>query len=631
MSTTDHTSNINSTLNFSTISQNPLPSIFELLAQERLTYLLRPCLSQLIKFLHDLRPLSKSFMLLYRYKDECVLLIETLIQSVYLQTYSSLIGEHFYGLKRSSNHHIRSLIFSVFLPYIKQKLELLYEKYRQQTGTQEEKKTKLKQFFFFFVLKFVPKIHTFLESLCWLYRLGYAFGRIEYYSPFLQLAGVKLTYDNKKQEQQQQIQNSSKVMQTFHFFSQTLSTGLFLIQFLEWWNSTSNTRKQTSLNDSIPPPPTVSNNTIAKRQCPLCKNQYDSPELLFLTFLYLLFSFIIVFPPNELVAAGFSIQNVFSFLLDSEEIAFIRFHIKRVSLKIFFQSLLPIGYVILLISQYNLNNGLINTLESLFSDINIIFQCIIILSLFIPFVVIITLIRWHQNDCYTHPIVRQLRAFAQETDTWHAVESSINTEFRRIDKFICGTPNNRSYVLDSWIIKCGLYNVYIAQQSNAHIELTDANDVNLQENETITTQYLNILVRSGNPLVTPFTIRLKASEFNDLRSKLQSPVQNARNIVIRQSLSDLFLEDFRRHIANNPKYRYPPNQQELETCIGCLVNNANVKLMKRCDVGDNGQCRTCFCKPMWCIECLGKWFASRQDQTRPETWLSSTYVCPVEF
>jgi len=55
--------------------------------------------------------------------------------------------------------------------------------------------------------------------------------------------------------------------------------------------------------------------------------------------------------------------------------------------------------------------------------------------------------------------------------------------------------------------------------------------------------------------------RLKASEYDDLRGKLQANIENVKNIVVRQSLSELFLEDFRQHIAQNPKYRLPLNQQ----------------------------------------------------------------------
>jgi ribosomal protein S3AE len=54
--------------------------------------------------------------------------------------------------------------------------------------------------------------------------------------------------------------------------------------------------------------------------------------------------------------------------------------------------------------------------------------------------------------------------------------------------------------------------------------------------------------------------RLKATEYDDLRGKLQANIENVKNIVVRQSLSELFLDDFRRHIAQNPKYRLPLNQ-----------------------------------------------------------------------
>ena len=42
-----------------------------------------------------------------------------------------------------------------------------------------------------------------------------------------------------------------------------------------------------------------------------------------------------------------------------------------------------------------------------------------------------------------------------------------------------------------------------------------------------------------------------------------------------------------------------------------------------------GKCRQCFCRPFWCMSCMSKWFAARQDQARPETWLSSTAPCPM--
>ncbi|KAG7281838.1 hypothetical protein CRUP_030348 [Coryphaenoides rupestris] len=73
-------------------------------------------------------------------------------------------------------------------------------------------------------------------------------------------------------------------------------------------------------------------------------------------------------------------------------------------------------------------------------------------------------------------------------------------------------------------------------------------------------------------------------------------------------------------------------QLEVELCIGCMQVPAGTKLIRLCceEGSDNeSECRQCFCRPMWCLSCLGRWFASRQDQDRPETWLASCVPCPT--
>jgi len=148
-------SNIHSTVNFtssSAVTSLPLPSVFELLAQERLTDLIRPCLRQVLKFLHEIRPLSNSLRILYKYKDEFILLIESIVQWLYLHFYSALVGEHFYGLKRTANHRLRSLIFSVFLPYVKLKLDSLYEEMRTNSNNRTAS--------FYMILQILPKIQV---------------------------------------------------------------------------------------------------------------------------------------------------------------------------------------------------------------------------------------------------------------------------------------------------------------------------------------------------------------------------------------------------------------------------------------------------------------------------------------
>ena len=69
--------------------------------------------------------------------------------------------------------------------------------------------------------------------------------------------------------------------------------------------------------------------------------------------------------------------------------------------------------------------------------------------------------------------------------------------------------------------------------------------------------------------------------------------------------------------------------QIIESCIGCMVQDSNVKLQKLCASSGNEACINCFCRPMWCLECMGKWFASRQDQHSPGDWMSCTSPCPT--
>ena len=66
-----------------------------------------------------------------------------------------------------------------------------------------------------------------------------------------------------------------------------------------------------------------------------------------------------------------------------------------------------------------------------------------------------------------------------------------------------------------------------------------------------------------------------------------------------------------------------------EKCIGCMEKDANVKLLKRCANLSEGECKQCYCRPMWCLDCMGRWFASRQDQNEPERWMSSLSPCPT--
>lgn len=43
-----------------------------------------------------------------------------------------------------------------------------------------------------------------------------------------------------------------------------------------------------------------------------------------------------------------------------------------------------------------------------------------------------------------------------------------------------------------------------------------------------------------------------------MKEKLQAPVRNARNILVRQTLSEQFLQAFAECVATNPVFHPPP-------------------------------------------------------------------------
>lgn len=53
---------------------------------------------------------------------------------------------------------------------------------------------------------------------------------------------------------------------------------------------------------------------------------------------------------------------------------------------------------------------------------------------------------------------------------------------------------------------------------------------------------------------------LNSTEYGELREKLHAPIRNAANVVIHQTLSDLFVETFTSLAEMNQTYSVPSNQ-----------------------------------------------------------------------
>ncbi|KAM4621096.1 E3 ubiquitin-protein ligase TM129 [Polymixia lowei] len=351
----------------------------------------------------------------------------------------------------------------------------------------------------------------------------------------------------------------------------------------------------------------------------------ESPEVTF-TLAYIVFAFCFVFTPNEFRSAGLTVQNLFSSWLGSEDVGFIQYHVKRTSITILVHSTLPLGYYTgMCIAAPEKNLGYIHQVSDSW-------RAILLLSLCLQLASWALVIYWSRLRWSNHPISQALQAHALPPhSSWGTVATSINTEFRRIDKFATGAPGARVIVTDTWVLKVTTYYVHVALQSDSHLTVTESRQHQLSPDSATPTQILTLRVASINPVVKPFDIRLNSTEYAELREKLHAPVRNAANVVIHQTISELFLETFKSQVELNPPYTLPSGL-ELEACIGCMQVPAGTKLIRLCheDGGDTDSgCQQCFCRPMWCLSCLGRWFASRQDQQRPETWLASRVPCPT--
>ena len=139
-------------------------------------------------------------------------------------------------------------------------------------------------------------------------------------------------------------------------------------------------------------------------------------------------------------------------------------------------------------------------------------------------------------------------------------------------------------------------------------------------------QYLSVKVHD-NRTKQSFEIRLKSTDYQELQTRIRGSITNIHNITIFKTINERFIEVFKEQIEQNPKHI---ENDELEPCIGCMNTNAEIKLIRRCDINNSqNACETCYCRPMWCLVCMAKWFAMRQDQNRPDTWLSSKAPCPT--
>ena len=301
-------------------------------------------------------------------------------------------------------------------------------------------------------------------------------------------------------------------------------------------------------------------------------------ELVLLNLIYFLFAFFLIYPPNEVVSAGLSIPAIFSSALGSEQMHFIHYHMVRVLITIVIHAMIPIGYYLYL-GFFSTDLNLFN-----FSSLGLFWKLYVGVSILFAIFWLTLVYYWKMNNFSNHPIASCLRLFArnQNRNSWKEIANEINIEFRRVDKFSAGTIFNRLYVTDNWLIKVGTYTLNISSHQNIELILTKANEVNLTHDGTPVVQYLTIFVKNLDPRLKSFNISLNSLEYKEFKEKLQSPINEASDIILKQSLPEQFLDAFRAQIQNNRVHNSKREVNQRFYFIKKLFGKIDFKIFQGC-------------------------------------------------
>lgn len=139
-------------------------------------------------------------------------------------------------------------------------------------------------------------------------------------------------------------------------------------------------------------------------------------------------------------------------------------------------------------------------------QVHLYWRLYLLQAVLIPLCMVLLCYYWSRDKWSNHPISKQL-AHLSNDNSWRAVASSINVEFRRFDKFMSGVASRRVYVTDSWVLKTSTYTVYVAHQNDIHLTLAGSEEHDISYDGGMNIQYLNITVASINEHVKPFSIR----------------------------------------------------------------------------------------------------------------------------
>ncbi|CAG8461434.1 4298_t:CDS:2 [Diversispora eburnea] len=301
------------------------PSLFELIAQEKLREMIRPALRYILSVYAQRYP-RYLLRIVNRY-DELYTIMMLFIEKHYLKEWSASFAENFYGLKRS-----RLLKTKINLPEAVPDKELrllrnediwndLYEKVSGGAGArllgeifpvrdnineghlQLNPKERIRRLLRSIFRNFYPWVNALYYGSILIFNIFYLYDKTPYYTPWLKLMGIQIQRMSAQDYREHYIriqrpppnlQGMTRIQATRYLLSTILSRGfnflkillpmsIFFFKFLEWWYSSEFSKRAGGDDIEIPPPDMISPDLRgiplpeSTNICPLCTDNLANP------------------------------------------------------------------------------------------------------------------------------------------------------------------------------------------------------------------------------------------------------------------------------------------------------------------------------------------------------------------
>lgn len=194
---------------------------------------------------------------------------------------------------------------------------------------------------------------------------------------------------------------------------------------------------------------------------------------IFFNFMFALLTYVFVYPPQEFVAIGLSVEQLATkfHILPAQQLSFVEYHMRRTTITVLLHACLPAVYVTLYNNQFagdqHFTYGRAALLAQLWTTVEYGTWLLVVATIALTTF-------WIRHA--RHPLISELRKYANVPDngtvdrndqTWVSVASSIDDEYRRMEKTV-SRVNTITTVLatENWVIKTLPYWVHIAHQSD---------------------------------------------------------------------------------------------------------------------------------------------------------------------